>query len=51
MKKRITGVIMTIRADMFLKIWRELEHRLDVVPATKVPHIELYYDKFKTLRV
>jgi hypothetical protein len=41
MKKRITDAVMTIHADMLLRIWQDLEYRLDIVPATKVPHIEV----------
>jgi len=33
---------MTLHADMLFRPWQELEYWLDFVPATEIPHIEVY---------
>lgn len=48
MKKHIADAIMTTRAEMLLRTWRELVHQLDVVPATKGDHTEVYSGQLQT---
>jgi hypothetical protein len=42
MKTRIRNAISAIPADMLHRPWHELEYGLDVIPATKEAHIEVY---------
>jgi hypothetical protein len=40
LKNRITAIVETITPDMLIKVWRELDYRLDVYRVTKGAHIE-----------
>jgi hypothetical protein len=40
LKNRITAVVETITPDMLLRMWQELDYRLDVYCVTKGAHIE-----------
>jgi hypothetical protein len=42
MNNCITDAIMTLQADMLIRTWEELEYLLDIVPATEIPHTEVY---------
>ena len=42
LKARITDAFATITETMLENRWRENDYRLDVLPATKVAHIEVY---------
>ena len=36
-----------MHANMLLRTWQQLEYRLDIVPATKVVHSEVYKGKLQ----
>jgi hypothetical protein len=40
LKERITAAVMNIDRQMLLKVWAELDYRLDVCRVTKGAHIE-----------
>jgi hypothetical protein len=40
LKKRITVAMETITLDMLIRVWQELDYRLDVCRVTKGAHIE-----------
>ncbi|GBM74021.1 hypothetical protein AVEN_157482-1 [Araneus ventricosus] len=42
LKHRITVVIHSIAPQMLVNTWREIEYRLDILCATKGPHIDIY---------
>ena len=42
LKARITGAFATITEDMLENTWTEIDYRLDVLRATKGPHVEVY---------
>ena len=41
LKKLITDAVMTVRADMLFRTWREFEYREDSVSATEGAHTEV----------
>ena len=41
-KQKITETFATVTEDMLEKTWREIDHRLDVLRATKGAHVEVY---------
>jgi len=42
LKARITDAFATITEDMLENTWRKIDHRLDVLRATKGAHVEVY---------
>ena len=42
LKQRISNAIATIDEAMLQRTWQKIEYRLDVLRATKGPHIEMY---------
>jgi hypothetical protein len=40
LKNRITVAMETITLDMLIRVWQELDYRLDVCHVTKRAHIE-----------
>ena len=42
LKARITDAFATITENMLENMWREIDYRLDVLRATKGPHVEVY---------
>ena len=42
LKARIPDAFATITEDMLENTWREIDHRLDVLRATKGVHVEVY---------
>jgi hypothetical protein len=42
LKARITDAFATVTEDMLENTWRETDYRLDVLRATKLPHVEVY---------
>jgi len=40
LKKRITAAVETITPDLLIRVWQELDFRLDVCRVTKGAHIE-----------
>ncbi|KFM73428.1 hypothetical protein X975_25985, partial [Stegodyphus mimosarum] len=42
LKARITTAIASLDADMLAGTWREIEYRLDILRATKGPHVEVH---------
>jgi hypothetical protein len=40
LKNRITVAMETITLDMLIRVWQELDYRLDVCRVTKVAHIK-----------
>jgi len=40
MKNRITAAVGTITPDLLIRVWQELDYRLDVCRETKGAHIE-----------
>jgi hypothetical protein len=40
--ERIRGAIETVTPKMLQATWREIEYRLDILPATRGAHIEMY---------
>jgi hypothetical protein len=40
LKNRITVAMETITLDMLIRVWQELDYRLDVCRVTKGAHIE-----------
>jgi hypothetical protein len=40
LKNRIEGVLATITPDLLIRVWQELDYRLDVCRVTKGAHIE-----------
>jgi hypothetical protein len=42
MNKRFTDAIMALHVDTLFRTWQELDYWLDIVPATEIPHIEVY---------
>jgi hypothetical protein len=51
LKRHIMDSVLTIHADMLLRTWHELDYQLEIIRATKGPHIEVYYGKLKTLEM
>lgn len=42
LKARIRNAVATVDIDMLARTWQEIEHRLDILRATKGAHIEVY---------
>jgi len=40
LKNRITAAVETITPDLLIRVWQELDYRLDVCCVTKGAHIE-----------
>jgi hypothetical protein len=40
LKKRITAAVETITPDLLIRVWQELDYRLDVCRVTKGAYIE-----------
>jgi len=43
LKNRITATVETIRPDLLIRVWQELDYRLDVCRVTKCAYIERLY--------
>ena len=43
LKARITDAFATITEEILENTWREIDYRLDVLRATKVAHVEVYW--------
>ena len=49
LKNRITAAVETITPDLLIRVWQELDYRLDVCRLTKGAHIEYIFFKYDLL--